>query len=136
MKVVLDTNVLLVSIPMLSKYRILFDKFLKKKYSIIISNDVLSEYAEIIAQKTNPVIAANIVEMLMTAQNVEKQDVFFNWQLIEKDKDDNKFADCAIAGNADYLVTNDKHFNVLKTIEFPPITVISIDEFIEILKAQ
>jgi len=122
--------------PSLSKYRILFDKFLKKKYSIIISNDVLSEYAEIIAQKTNPVIAANIVEMLMTAQNVEKQDVFFNWQLIEKDKDDNKFADCAIAGNADYLVTNDKHFNVLKTIEFPPITVISIDEFIEILKAQ
>jgi putative PIN family toxin of toxin-antitoxin system len=105
MKVVLDTNVLLVSIPRLSKYRILFDKFLKKKYSIIISNDVLSEYAEIIAQKTNPVIAANIVEMLMTAQNVEKQDVFFNWQLIEKDKDDNKFADCAIAGNADYLVT-------------------------------
>ena len=49
------------------------------------------------------------------------------------DKDDNKFADCAIAGNADYLVTNDSHFNVLKTIGFPKITIITIDEFLAIL---
>ena len=71
--------------------------------------------------------------MLLSASNVEKQDVFFRWQLIEIDKDDNKFVDRSIAGNADYLVTNDKHFSVLKTIEFPPITIITIDEFLELL---
>jgi predicted nucleic acid-binding protein len=35
------------------------------------------------------------------------------------DQDDEKFADCAIVSNADYLVTNDRHFEVLKTIQFP-----------------
>lgn len=92
MRIVLDTNVLLISIPKNSKYRI----------------------------------------MLLSALNVEKQDVFFKWQLIEIDKDDNKFVDCAIAGNAEYLVTNDKHFGVLNSIEFPPITIVNIDEFLEL----
>ena len=72
--------------------------------------------------------------MLLSAGNVEKQDVFFKWQLIEVDKDDNKFVDCSIAGNVDFLVTNDRHFDVLKSLDFPQITVINIDEFIELLK--
>jgi predicted nucleic acid-binding protein len=42
--------------------------------------------------------------------------------------------DCAIAGRADYIVTIDKHFNTLKQIDFPKVNVISIDEFIKILK--
>ena len=129
----MDTNVLLVSIPRNSNYRIIFDSFLSKQFTIVVSNDILSEYAEIIAQKANETVSTNIIEMLLSAENVEKQDIFFKWQLIEIDKDDNKFIDCAIAGNVDYLVTNDKHFDVLKSIEFPPITLINIEEFIELL---
>ena len=71
--------------------------------------------------------------MLISARNVEKQDVFFKWHLIDVDEDDNKFVDCAIAGNADYLVTNDRHFNVVKSIGFPPVTIINENEFIELL---
>ena len=48
--------------------------------------------------------------------------------------DRNKFVDCAIASNADFIVTNDGHFNVLKNIPFPKVKVISIDDFMEILK--
>jgi predicted nucleic acid-binding protein len=47
--------------------------------------------------------------------------------------DDNKFVDCAIAGNADYLVSNDKHFNCLKNIEFPKLNLLNIDEFMDLL---
>ncbi|WP_366145465.1 PIN domain-containing protein [Methylovulum sp.] len=50
---------------------------------------------------------------------------------MDADKDDNKFVDCAVAGNADFLVSNDRHFNVLKTIEFPKLQVFTIFEFIE-----
>ncbi|GEM_PF-3252372 len=39
--------------------------------------------------------------------------------------------DCAIAANAQVLVTNDKHFKVLKDIEFPSVKVISADEFLD-----
>ncbi|MEI6067264.1 MAG: PIN domain-containing protein [Methylococcaceae bacterium] len=101
MKVVLDTNMLLVSIAKKSPYRIIFDSLLNNKFDLIISNDILSEYTEIIALKTN--------------------------------KDDNKFVDCAIASNADYLVSNDKHFNCLKTIEFPKLSLLGIDEFMDLL---
>ena len=49
------------------------------------------------------------------------------------DEDDNKFSDCAVAGYADYLISNDKHFNILKTIDFPRIPVINAEKFLEII---
>jgi len=49
--------------------------------------------------------------------------------IITADADDNKFVDCALNAGADYIVTNDKHFNILNKIEFPPIKVIDIDSF-------
>ena len=45
----------------------------------------------------------------------------------------NKFADLAIAANADYLVTNDKDFNSLKTLEFPKLSIVNIEEFRKIV---
>jgi uncharacterized protein len=133
MKVVLDTNILLVSIPKKSSYRIIFDALLSNKFELIISNDILSEYTEIIAQKTNHFVAVNLTEMLLSLPNVKKQEVFYKWNLINIDKDDNKFVDCAIAGSADYLVTNDKHFNCLKLIDFPKLNILNIDEFLTLL---
>ena len=40
-----------------------------------------------------------------------------------------KFVDCAFNAGADYIVTNDRHFNVLKNIDFPKINVIDIVTF-------
>jgi len=134
MRVVLDTNVLLVSIPKLSKYRPIFENLIEKKYTLIISNEILAEYEEIIAQKANEIAAQNIVKMLVTLSNVEKKEIYFRWNLIKTDEDDNKFADCAVAGNADYLVSNDHHFDVLETIDFPEIPLIDAEKFLEILK--
>jgi uncharacterized protein len=58
---------------------------------------------------------------------------FFKWNLVEDDPDDNKFTDLVIAGNAHYLVTNDKHFNSLKKLEFPKLDIITLDEFKRII---
>jgi len=55
--------------------------------------------------------------------------VKYKWNLITADPDDNKFVDCAVSANATYLVTNDRHFNVLRGIDFPIINVIDIDTF-------
>jgi len=46
---------------------------------------------------------------------------------------DNKFIDCAFASNCDLLVTNDKHFNVVKKLDFPQINIVKLQEFKEIL---
>ena len=62
----------------------------------------------------------------------EKAGGVMMWQLLQ-DADDNKFADCAIAANADYLITNDKDFNILKQINFPKISVVTIQEFKDVV---
>ena len=69
------------------------------------------------------------METLVSLPNLEFTTIYYHWELIKADYDDNKFADCAIASNIDYLVTNDKDFNILKKIDFPKIKVISLDEF-------
>ena len=54
--------------------------------------------------------------------------------LTDIDKDDDKFVDCAITAGADYIVTEDSHFDYLKKIPFPQLNVLTLDEFNETLK--
>ncbi|MBN2402152.1 MAG: putative toxin-antitoxin system toxin component, PIN family [Spirochaetes bacterium] len=134
LKFVLDTNILLVSISDESQFHWIFNKIKNKKIDLVISNDILTEYNEIISQKFNFFTAEYVCEFLSLASNVHKVTPYFFWNLIDADKDDNKFVDCAIASNADYIVTNDKHFDVLKNIEFPKINIINFNEFTAIIK--
>jgi len=72
---------------------------------------------------------SNRMIVLDTKPNVKKINVYYNWNLIEADSDDNKFVDCAVSANATGIVTQDKHFNVLRNIDYPNITLISINDF-------
>lgn len=134
MRVVLDTNVLLVSIPTQSKYRPIFDGLLRGDYELAISNEILSEYIEVIEAKANAVVATNIAEVLTNMENVVKVEVFFKWNLIKEDYDDNKVVDCAIAANVRFVVTEDRHFGELRNIEFPQVEVIGVEEFLAEVK--
>lgn len=136
LRIVLDTNVLLVPIAPRSIYRPIFDALLNKEFVLVISNDVLTEYEEVIVQRTNPIVATNILEAIANLSNVDKQEIFVKWNIIESDKDDNKFVDCAIAGNCHYLVSNDKHFNILKAKGNDLVKLINIEEFLVILKER
>ena len=60
---------------------------------------------------------------------VIRKDPHYTFALIEADKDDNKFVDCAIAANAKCIVTEDKHFKVLENIPFPKVEVIGREDF-------
>jgi len=135
MKVVIDTNVILMSLPKISKYRPIFDGLLKSKFYLAISNEILQEYLEVIGKKTTDEIAQNFAELLLKLENVEQKEVYFRWNLIEKDPDDNKFIDCAISARVKYVVSNDNHFKVLKEVEFPPVEVIDADTFLNQLEA-
>jgi predicted nucleic acid-binding protein len=70
----------------------------------------LFEYTEIIERKANSLVANNIAEMLLSLDNLNRVEVYFEWKLINNDPDDNKYVDAAIVGSADYIVTNDQHF--------------------------
>ncbi len=77
--------------------------------------------------------AQNTIRTLLLLPNVTKSDVYYNWALLRDDPDDDKFVDCAIAANANYIVTNDRHFDVLKQIAFPVVNVVNITQFQSLL---
>lgn len=135
MKVVIDTNLLLRSISSKSKSHWLYLGILEGRFTTCISTDILNEYAEIIEWGFKKVeIADAVLESIINSPFVVQVEVYFFWLLIKTDFDDNKFADCAIAANADYLVTDDGHFKELKNIDFPKIQVINLDSFLEMLQ--
>ena len=53
------------------------------------------------------------------------------FNLITADPDDNKFADCAIAAEADFIITADQHFEVMRGSGYKPQPV-TPEEFIRL----
>lgn len=133
MRIVLDTNSLLVSIGRASKYRPIFDAIINEQVTLLLSNDIFSEYTEILERRTSPLVARNIGDFLLRSPAVQEVEIFFKWSIIFKDADDNKFVDCALNGNANYLVSDDKHFNILKELDFPPVRLVRTADFLNIL---
>ncbi|MGE3466035.1 MAG: putative toxin-antitoxin system toxin component, PIN family [Pyrinomonadaceae bacterium] len=128
-RVVLDTNILVACIGKKSPFRWVFDCVIQGNAVLCISNDILLEYREVIARKTSEHVAENIVNFLTISPFVDKIEIYFNFDLIATDSSDNKFVDCSIAANADCLVSNDRHFQILKTFDFPKVTVLNLSEF-------
>ena len=133
MLVVIDTNVLLVTVSDRSKFHWLYKTIIEKKVNIAFTNEMLAEYEEQIGAHWHADVAANVIRSLIELSTARLTVAYFNLKLITNDEDDNKFVDCAFAANADYIVTNDKDFDVLKTISFPSIKVTNLYEFKEIL---
>lgn len=84
----------------------------------------------------SPIAARLAVETILRANNVIRVDARFRFNLITADVDDNKFVDCAIIANADYIVSEDSHFNILKSIPFPHVEVKRLQDFYEELSGK
>lgn len=133
LKIVLDTNALLRAISRRSPFAVLLDKLYENAYDLYISNDILLEYEEKITDIFSRETAELIIGAVSLMPNVKKIETYFHLNLISSDADDNKFIDCAFAPNAHFLVTNDKHFNKLRSINFPAINIVSLEEFVKLL---
>lgn len=129
-QVVLDTNCLVQMISSHSPYRPAWQAFRDGRYTLCVSNDILSEYSEILERVANAAVAHNIVNAILRSPYTRLFDPHYRFGLIEQDPDDNKFVDCAIIAGADYIVSEDTHFRVLADIPFPRVNVIQLDEFI------
>jgi len=129
--VVLDTNCLLSCLASGSKFHAVWTAFLNENFRLCISNEIMNEYEEILANKISLAFADIIIHVILNSENVVFVHPAFRFNLISADPDDNKFVDCAIAANADYIVSQDSHFNILKTINFPKINVIRIEDFVK-----
>lgn len=136
MKVVLDTNVLLVVLPEKSKFHNVFQALRQKRFSICFTTDILLEYEEVFSYRYSGNSLVEIFAELVDTQRSKFISTSFRFNLIQADPDDNKFVDCAIAADADYIITNDRHFNILETIPFPKVETLTLQAFQKILFPQ
>ena len=133
-RVVLDTNSLLSSLSRRGSAYPVWQGFQEGRYTLCVTTEILEEYEEVIARKTTPTVAENVLNLILESSNVMRITTHFHLDLIEADPDDNKFVDCAFAAQATYIVSNDTHYDVLRDIPFPKILVLKLQAFIERLK--
>lgn len=136
MKIVLDTNCLLPIVIPNSYCWSVWQAFVSGDYTLCVSTEILLEYREILErQYESAEFAEMVLSAITNAENVEYVEPAFRFNLIQADKDDNKYVDCAITAGATYIVSNDKHFDVLNSVDFPHVNVKTLREFLAMLNS-
>ena len=130
-RLVLDTNCLIQIVSPRSKYHALWESFVCGENTLCVSNEIIEEYVEIMQKLMGYAAAEYVVKTILNSKFTQVITPYYNFNLIEADMDDNKFVDCAIAAQAKCIVTNDHHYDVLKTIPFPRVEVVGLVEFME-----
>jgi putative PIN family toxin of toxin-antitoxin system len=133
MRVCLDTNVLLQLFGRRAPFAEIKSALLRGRLELAVSNEIPLEYEEVFIRLGGSLrwhLFAELLAKLAAAHGtiirIEPQ---FRFRVIATDADDNKFIDCAIAAQADYIVTEDRAFAALRTAGYQP-QPISPAEFI------
>ena len=124
MTVCIDTNVLLQMFGRNARCLAILNALLAGKLALAFSNEILLEYQEVVSEMLGPAGWSRIMRLIELMDrlygNVLRIEPHFRFGVISIDPDDNKFCDCAIAGNADYVITEDRHFAPLVTAGYRP----------------
>ena len=134
MRLVLDTNSLIQCVSRRSRYHDLWLSFIDGRNQLCVTTEILNEYVEILQRETTENFASIMLEVILNNPNTLFINVFYKFNLIIADPDDNKFIDCAIAAQAKYIVTEDHHYDVLRDLEFPKVDIIGLDDAMRMMK--
>ena len=132
-RLVLDTNSLIQCIARRSPYHDLWLSFLDGRNTLCVTTEILTGYAEILERYTSPHFANLALDVITNNPHTHFATPFYNFHVIAADPDDDKFVDCAVVSNAKFIVTEDKHFDILRTLAFPNVEIIKLDEIITTL---
>lgn len=124
MTLVLDTNVVVQMFGARSPLAPLKAAVLFGQVSVAISTGIWLEYEEVIVRYAGTEMWGRVARVFDVAaqlrDNVRHVEASFHFRLVVADADDDKFADCAIASSADFVITEDRHFDVLATSGHKP----------------
>ena len=134
MRIVLDINSLIQCLGIHSPYRGVWLSILSGTNTLCVSNEIISEYEEILQRFFRPDFAEAVLHAILKSRNVMFFSPHYHFNLIQVDPDDNKFVDCAIQANARFIVTNDHHYDILRQIEFPRVDIITLAEFLRFIQ--
>lgn len=124
MTVCIDTNVVLGMFGRSGPWLALRQALLHGQMEWAISTDILLEYEEVAARELNQAAAHQLLRLIslleQTRGNIRRIHPTFRFHLITADPDDDKFVDCAIIAEADYILTSDHHFAVMNGSGYKP----------------
>lgn len=133
-RVVIDTNVLISSLwggkP--SKIIELWDN---NKIIVIVSQTVLDEYFRVLNRFD--ITEEDFEDVINLFSNLDKTLYVkprIRINIIKKDVEDNKFLECADAGEADFIISGDRH--LLELRKFRKTKIISANDFLIKLKHE
>ena len=137
MRAVLDTVVFVRALinPKGRWGRLLFD--LSDHYVVVLSPEIITEIVSVLyrpalrerfPQMADPPQLDRVLQLFEQAEVVEPSEELS----VCRDPKDDKFFSCALAGRADYIVTEDN--DILEVGEFRGVRPISAAEFIELLE--
>lgn len=133
MHLVLDTNSLIQCVSRRSRYHDLWLSFLDGRNRLCVTTEILNEYAEILERKASAEFASLVIEVILNNPQTLYINTFYHFDLVKADPDDNKFVDCAVAAQAKFIVTEDRHYEVLRHTDFPKIDIIGLDDAMKLL---
>ncbi len=117
MRVCLDTNVLLRLFNAATPFTVLRSAFLDGYPELVCSNEILLEWEEMATRLFGRPYWNKVTHFLdvliKLGGGLIQMESSFRFQVITADPEDNKFVDCAIAANADFVLTEDRHFAAL-----------------------
>ena len=130
-RLVLDTNSLIQCIARRSRYHAIWLSLLDGRNRLCVSNEILEEYEEILERKAGHTFATLAIHVIVNNPHTLFITPYYHFHLIKADPDDNKFVDCAVAGNATFIVTEDHHYDVLRQTDFPKVNIVTLDEMMQ-----
>lgn len=95
MKVVIDSNIFIMCVNPLSRFNLVFTGLIYGAYELCISTDISFEYSEICNQKFSHRKAEILNRIFLESKNVIANEIYYYWNIISSDPDDNKFVDCS-----------------------------------------
>ena len=132
----MDTNVLISATFWNGDSNRILEKVEQKKVELIISKETLEEFAGVLGyKKIQEKIKDKNLEMKRTVEKIVSISTIVEphqtFKAIKDDPDDDKFLDCAVEGNAKFIISQNKH--LLKLKEFNGIKIISPSEFLKLI---
>jgi len=131
MKAVLDTNVFISGIFWQGFCNEIINLWKNEKFSLIVSGETLLELRKVLTDFKIQLPEELIKEWIeLIISNSIFVEVHNHLDVVKDDPKDNTFIESALAGNADYIVSQENH--LLKIKEFQGIKIISPEEFLSL----
>ena len=129
-RIVADTNIVVSSTLANGLPALILDLATSKKILLLVSADILAEYEEVLRRPrlklSSSVVDCVLADIRRTSELVETSEQL----AISQHESDNRFHECAEAGQADFLITgNRKHF----TRDHKNTKIVTPRQFIELI---